>query len=249
MKIQILSDLHLEFETMVPEKPQVDFVILAGDIHMKHHGVSWAKKHFSCPVVYVAGNHEHYGNSLGRTPRKMKEAAEGSNVHVLHNESLILDGVRILGATLWTDYRLTGNQPLAQFDAMQIITDFKSIRTRSFQKIRPWDVLEEHMAARRFLEDTLATPFTGKTVVVTHHAPSIRSIHERYRGDKGHLSASYASDMERFLGDASAALWVHGHTHDSFDYDAYGTRVVCNPRGYAPKDLNPEFDSGLVIEI
>lgn len=250
MRILLLSDLHLEFGGFRPD-PQAcaaaDVVVLAGDIDNKQHGVAWAKKHFTQSVIYVVGNHEHYGNSLGRTPKKLKEAAAGSNVHVLHNESVIIGGVRFLGATLWTDYRLTGNQPLAEFDAMQTMTDFKQVRNERYRRVRPVDFLAEHARSRSFLDASFAESFDGKTVVVTHHAPSIRSVHPRFLARPGHLSSAYASDLERMLGAENAALWLHGHTHNSFDYDAYGTRVVCNPRGYAPDDINPDFDPGLLL--
>jgi predicted phosphodiesterase len=249
MRLQILSDLHLEFGDWAPPDVQPDLVILAGDIHSKQHGVVWAKKHFKCPVVYVLGNHEFYGNNLERAPRKLKEKAADSNVHILKNEAFILGDVRILGTTLWTDYRLTGNQPLAEWDASQKMSDFKHIRTSTYRKIRPTDILKEHLNAKSFLEEALDMPFNGRTVVVTHHAPTALSIHPRFKEDGTHLSSAYASHLERLMGGDRAALWVHGHTHDNFDYDVYGTRVVCNPRGYAPKHFNPGFNPEFTVEV
>jgi Icc-related predicted phosphoesterase len=249
MKIQVLSDLHLEFQDYTPTKTDADVVVLAGDIHVKAQGVKWAQKHFDCPVVYVLGNHEYYGGSLGRTLRKLKEAAEGSNVHVLEQESLVLGGVRFLGGTLWTDYRLTGNQVLAQWDAQQTMTDFRKIRDEQFRKVRPHQLAEKHYDLRRFIEQQLAAPFEGKTVVVTHHAPSGASIHPRYKDSPSHLVASYASPLEQYFDPEAVALWVHGHMHDSFDYELAGTRVVCNPRGYAPSDLNEGFVPDWVLEV
>lgn len=248
MKIHLLSDLHLEFGDLVPPATDADVVVLAGDIHIKARAIAWALKHFADkPVVYVAGNHEYYGGSLGHTMQKMRSLAEGTNVHFLHDRAVIIDGVRFLGATLWTDYRLTGNQPLAELDARNILQDFKYIRDAQFRKIRPLQVLEAHVRSRAFLQEHLDAPFDGKTVVVTHHAPTELSIHERYRTTGGHLNAAYASRLDGMMG--TAALWVHGHTHDSFDYDVYGTRVVCNPRGYASDSLNPDFNPGLVLEV
>ena len=90
-------------------------------------------------------------------------------------------------------------------------------------------------------------PFRGRTVVVTHHAPSSRSVHPRYARDQ--LTPAFASSLEMMMDGERAALWVHGHMHDSFDYEIYGTRVVCNPRGYAPNALNPEFRPDYAIEI
>jgi len=240
MKLHILSDLHLEYGAFQPPPTDADVVVLAGDIHMRDQGISWALDCFSVPVLYVMGNHEAYGSSIAATMADLRARARGSRVHVLQEDALVLDGVRFLGATLWTDYRLTGNQPLAQIDAMQRISDFKRVEDAS-----PDQYLEWHVQSRAFLERSLDAPFDGPTVVVTHHAPCELSVSDRYRD--GHMSASYASRLDGLMG--SAALWAHGHTHDSFDYEIYGTRVVCNPRGYQTERLNPRFNPGLVLEV
>ena len=129
MKIQILSDLHLEFTDWVPPQLDVEVTILAGDINIKGRGVDWALKYFNNPVVYVPSNHEFYSSSLGYTLKKMKEKAEGTNVHILQGEAIEVNGVQFVGATLWTNYRLSGNQPLAMFDAKQRLNDFRKIRS------------------------------------------------------------------------------------------------------------------------
>jgi hypothetical protein len=86
-------------------------------------------------------------------------------------------------------------------------------------------------------------------VVITHHAPSRRSVHPRFASSL--LNAAFVSDAERFLGGDRVQLWIHGHTHDSFDYVVDGTRVVCNPRGYAKDGVNENhrFDPHLMIEV
>lgn len=248
MKLRIMSDLHIEFADWTPPPSDADVVVLAGDINIKGRGITWALKNFSVPVIFVAGNHDYYKGSLGHTCQKMAEQAQGSNVHFLHNGAVVLDGVRFVGGTLWTDYRLTGNEPLAQWDALQTMSDFKAIRNEKFSKIRPQHLASAHFKTKAFLEQQFAEPFAGKTVVVTHHAPCEMSIAEEYLRAGGHLSASYASRLDHMMGD-HAKLWIHGHTHDSFDYDIYGTRVICNPRGYAPDDLNPDFKDNLIVEI
>lgn len=257
MKIRLLSDLHLEFSDLTPPPVEADVVVLAGDIHVKQGGVAWAANHFpNTPVIYVPGNHEYYRGSLVNTLRKMKQAAEGTSVHVLDAESLVVNGVRFLAATLWTDYRLTGNQPLAEWDARQTLQDFKHVRDEHYSRLTPQRVLREHARARGFLQQALEEPFDGPTVVVTHHAPSELSIHPRYKDSKDHISAAYASRLDMLMG--VPKLWLHGHTHDCFDYDIYGTRVVCNPRGYGEKgkvddelnpDINADFDPTLVLEV
>jgi Icc-related predicted phosphoesterase len=93
----------------------------------------------------------------------------------------------------------------------------------------------------------LADPFDGRTVVVTHHAPSSQSVHPRYANDL--LTPAFASNLESLMGGDGVALWIHGHMHESYDYGAYGTRVVCNPRGYAPDAMNPDFRPDWLIVI
>jgi Icc-related predicted phosphoesterase len=247
MRLHLLSDLHLEFQDFTPPATSADVVLLAGDIHVGAHGVAWAQRHFTCPVLYVPGNHEYYGGSLHKTLAQMKDQARGSCVHVLENEEVVIDGVRFLGGTLWTDYRLTGNPPLAQWDALRIMADFERIRDERFRKVKPPQLAARHQKTRAFFESRLSQPFAGPTVAISHHAPCELSIHERYRGGSGHLNASYASRLDALMG--LAVLWVHGHTHDSFDYDAGGTRVVCNPRGYVPSDANYGFKPDLVLEV
>lgn len=256
MRIRILSDLHLDTGPIKLPEVDADVVVLAGDIDENAQGVQWARRTFQQPVVYVPGNHEYYSGELRHTLRKMKEAAEGSNVHVLDAEEWEHRGVRFLGATLWTDYRLTGNQPLAEWDASQGLKDFKNIRSAAHSKVQPQDFLAEHAKARTFLLDKLQTPFEGKTVVVTHHAPSSLSIARRYwdqsASSGSHLNAAYASHLDGLLS-LHNGLWVHGHTHDSWDYWIGETRVVCNPRGYVGAAShgkpNSDFRADLVLEI
>lgn len=249
MRIHLLSDLHLEFDAFTPASVEADVVVLAGDIHTKARGVKWAQKHFKAPVIYVPGNHEYYSGSLGHTWGKMRAAAAGSNVHVLNNEVFDCGDVRFACTTLWTDYRLTGNEPLAKWDAQQRMNDYRQIRDEQFRRVSPQHLQDQHARARQFLRDAIESAEGRKVVVVTHHGASALSISPEYRDDaRSHLNASYASAMENFMGEP-VVLWLHGHTHTSLDYDIAGTRVVCNPRGYAPSDVNPCFDSRLVLEI
>lgn len=250
MKLLILSDLHNEFEPFEPVPTDADVVILAGDIGTKARSVMWAASAFgSLPVVMVAGNHDLWGSAIPRGYEKMKEAARGTNVHFLQNEEVVIDGVRFLGCTLWTDYKLTGNQSFAMSEANQCMNDFRKIRNATYGRSSPTYMRDEHAKSVQFLAEQLAAPFVGKTVVVTHHAPTGASIPKQFRDqNQSLLSAAYASNLEYLMGDA-VQLWAHGHIHDSMDVDIGGTRVVCNPRGYAPNDLNRNFQPDLVVEI
>lgn len=248
MKIHVLSDLHTEFGSFTPPETDADVVVLAGDIGVGEKAVKWSKEAFANkPVIQIAGNHEFYGGSLGKSWQKMAQSAQGSHVHLLNDQAVVVGGVRFLGCTLWTDYHLTGNYPLAQWDAQQTMNDFKKIRDEHYRKVRPYQLAARHAHSKHFLQYQLAQPFDGPTVVVTHHAPSSLSIHERYKQSPSHLNACYASHLEMLMDGVN--LWVHGHTHDSFDYMLGETRVVCNPRGYAGSELNQDFNPALVIEV
>jgi len=247
MKLHILNDLHIEFGDFEPPDTDADVVILAGDIGVGVAGLHWAAAHFADrPVIYVPGNHEFYHHDIGLLDEL--RAAAPAHVHVLDNDEVNIGGVRFLGATLWTDFALDGEseQLFALQYARQRMNDF-AIISNGARLFRPEDALKLHVKSRRWIAAKLDEPCAGGTVVVTHHAPSARSIHERFAGSP--LSAAFASDLENIMGADRAALWIHGHMHDSFDYEINGTRVVCNPRGYTPFELNPDFRADFVAGI
>lgn len=251
MKIRILSDLHLEFDDWAPPAAQADVVVLAGDIHTATKGLAWAREEFPhTPVVYVPGNHEYYGNQRQDLSAALRSTAERLDIALLDGEEKVISGVRFLGATLWTDFRLYGSEPRqierAMADAKYGMTDFRVIRCRQSGIFRPEQSRDLHLAQTRWLAGELAKPFTGPTVIVTHHLPHPQSIHPRYAGNS--LNPAFASDLSHLL-KPPVNLWIHGHTHESCDYSVNGTRVVCNPRGYLPMEPNPAFDAALVVSL
>ncbi|ACA89201.1 metallophosphoesterase [Burkholderia orbicola MC0-3] len=264
MKLLVLSDLHNEFEPAVADAKTIarsDVVVLAGDIHTKDRSIGWAQAFVddpTKPVILVAGNHEFYRGHFDGTLDKLRNLAQGTNIHFLENDAFVLGDVRFLGCTLWTDFKLYANNISATRcirDAQQAMADFRLIRaTSSYRRLYPADTVRRHELSRAWLRNTLSEPFEGKTVVVTHHAPSASSVDAEYEGDP--LTPAYASDLEDLMGPA-VPLWIHGHMHTSFDYvvpgndasSSRGTRVICNPRGYSPKHLNPDFNPSLLIEI
>lgn len=242
MKLQIYSDLHSEFARFDPAPSDADVIILAGDIDLKSRGVKWANETFQCPVIYVCGNHEYYGGHIDHTLRKMKEAA-APHVHVLENQALILDQVRFLVTTGWTDYSSTGDVQSAIRTAAEWMNDFRVIRAdANYRRLRPTDLIAKSKVAYAWLARELETPFDGKTVVITHHAPLPDYLSDDHAG---HLAAAYANDWSDLLGRAD--LWVYGHTHVAADFTKCGCRVVSNPRGYPGQDIG--FDPDLLIEF
>jgi Icc-related predicted phosphoesterase len=247
MKLHVLNDLHIEFENFEPPATDADVVVLAGDIGVGLEGLRWAEASFPNKlVIYVPGNHEFYHHDIALIG-ELKAQSPG-HIQVLDNDQVEIDGVRFLGSILWTDFALFGEADkfFAMQQAQQRMTDFAIIQNLG-QQFTPGDAIKLHEASRDWLASMLAKPFDGKTVVVTHHAPSSRSVHPRYARDL--LTPAFASNLEALMDGDRAALWVHGHMHDPFDYEIYGTRVVCNPRGYASNALTPDFRPDWVIDI
>lgn len=244
MRVYVLSDLHLEFTPFVPPTLDADVVILAGDIDVGTRGLLWAQRTFSCPVLYVAGNHEYYGGHLSRTLEKLR-ALQTPHVQVLERDEVVIEGVRFLGTTAWTDYTATGNPMRAQRLAQAQMSDFRRIRTGEYRRVRPIDFLVHNFQALTWLQQRLAHTYVGPTVVITHHAPSLMSLTSNLEAGTD-LDAAYANGWDELMGDA-VELWVHGHVHTAVDYVLLGTRVVCNPRGYPGETTG--FDPGLLITI
>jgi predicted phosphodiesterase len=275
LKLLVLSDLHLEFSPFVPDPVTVekaDVVVLAGDISNGTKAIPWVRKAFAAkPVVYVAGNHEFYRFDWIKLLDQMRVQARLHDVHFLENESVTLQGVRFLGATLWTDFELFGpaRKMAAMRETNRLVNDFHLIKAKPLPldqsavwphsspwKLNPTHTLRRHRETLDWLKAELPLGEAEKTVVVTHHLPSGRSVAPKYAKDM--VSAIYASNLPQdvLMG---AAVWIHGHAHTSFDYQIgdreRSARVVCNPRGYQLSRLhpgkfeNPGFDPGLMVEV
>ncbi len=248
MKLQILSDLHIEFAPYEFQQTDADIVILAGDIHLGQSGFKWALENITeQKVIYVLGNHEFYREATPQLIRKLKQLSKGTNIYVLENEAVSIKGVRFLGCTLWTDFQLLGDIDVAIDTAQLNVTDFQQIRTSpQYRKIKPSDTVVWHKNTRRWIEQEIESCKDDKIVIVSHHAPSIRSIPEKDKSNP--LSAAFASNMNDFIEWTAAELWIHGHIHKSFDYVIGKTRIVCNPLGNID-ELNDQFNPELTLEI
>lgn len=259
MRLLILSDLHHELwrqhaPVIDPSISQPDVVILAGDINTGAKAVEWAAQVFpAIPVLFVHGNHESYGKNLEDIQDEIEVACAASqNVHFLNCGEYQLGHVRFLGATMWTDFRLFGDddRQAAMRAAEEVMVDYKRIRLakKGYRKLRASDTAQFHAVHKSWLQQKLAEPFSGTTVVITHMAPSMMSVAGKYASDP--VSAGYASRLEDIA--CHADLWVHGHMHDSFDYKIGKCRVVCNPCGYMNRSGAPEnwnFDPNFIVEI
>jgi Icc-related predicted phosphoesterase len=248
MKLQILSDLHIEFAQYKIVDTDADVIILAGDIHLGDKGFKWAYENIKDKeVIYVLGNHEFYTEATPKLINKLRDKSNGTNIHVLENDSISIDGVRFLGCTLWTDFRLLNKMDISLAMAALQMNDYKKIRiSPTYKKCRPSYTIVWHNQSKKWLYNKIRKCRESKTVVVTHHAPSILSIRKKDRNNP--LRAAYASNMDDFILSSKVTLWIHGHIHSAFNYHIGETRIICNPLGY-PDTPKRGFNPALMVEI
>lgn len=184
-------------------------------------------------VFYVAGNHEFYhGKWVKSLDYLREECAQYPNVHFLEKNSVDIDDVTFIGGTLWTD--MNRGDPLTLHTVQTMMNDYRLIRhdTLGYRKLKAADTVIRHRETLAYIKQTVEQRPDRKHVVVGHHSPSYRSIHESYASER-ELNGAYHSDLSEFILDhPQIKLWTHGHTHHAYNYMIGETRIVCNPRGY-----------------
>jgi predicted phosphodiesterase len=268
MRLQLLSDLHLENQPQFQAKPapEADLLVLAGDVGSYQAGSRLPDDDFGLGrfspmrgagwkrVLYVPGNHEYDGLEFADTHRRLQATCEALGIEWLERRSTVIDGVRFVGTTLWADFdglappgaELT--QALRQRHKAFRAANFYLSKNTALRDGRP--MLAEQMRelgldCQRWLRNALAVPFDGPTVVVTHFAPSLRSADPRYGLNAG--TAGFCNALDALL--PRADLWLHGHLHCPHDYEAEGCRVVANPLGYEGKGEQAGFKPAWTIEV
>lgn len=268
MKFSYCSDLHLEHAPLILNNEEgSDVLFLAGDILPAMHTLRYARsrkagsyigkrgvvsygkvamdfmeascKHYK-HVVMIAGNHESYSGNIDETPRRIKEAfSHLKNFTLLEKEDVLIEGVRILGCTLWSKLN-----PLEQFDVEQHINDYKKIRIGpGYSKLKGWQTDRIHSEHCQWLKERLKQCGDGETVIVmTHHAPCPLSIKEHYRNNK--FNAAFASDLSSIFYEFEPDYWLHGHIHADNDYMLGNTRVLAKTRGYPGEKSFKDFKVG-----
>jgi Icc-related predicted phosphoesterase len=252
MKLQILSDLHEEFLTDKESwllnnlKVTGDVLLLAGDIltpSLKHRLVELSTK-IKVPIYMVCGNHELYHGSWERSLKAYQQYFRPTSISVLENDWIFLSKkVRLIGATLWTDFLVPTavGKEYQGGSCVQGMSDFALIYGLATHE---WET--RHKKSLNFIKFELAKPFDGKTVVMTHHAPSFKSNPMEYENSP--IRGGFCSDLDKVIEKYQPDLWVHGHCHNSSDYKIGKTGVICNPKGY-PQELNPKFNANLIVDI
>jgi predicted phosphodiesterase len=263
MKLQLLSDLHLETETFDPEPaPGAELLVLAGDICSRWEGYARFAG-WPVPVLVVAGNHEYDGRELAEVPAALAEHCARHGLQLLHRQATLVTAasglrVRVLGATRWSDFDLFGaaRRPRAERAAGYFLRLMQA--TRHGAPLDADGVRAEGLACRAWLQAQLqrrpglqpGDEAWDRTVVITHFAPSLRSADPRYGEQPG--TASFCNADDDLL--PYADLWLHGHLHCRHDYTVprpgrVPMRVVCQARGLAAKGEPEGLDAGRLIEI
>ncbi len=265
MKIQLLSDLHNEFlrngrqdhhhkwSGQLPET-DADVIILAGDIDTGIKGAEWAlseSERLEKPIVYVPGNHEYYGQEYFSMVEALSRHCEGSAVHCLNPGVFIQDGLRIIGATLWTDYLAYSLLPkdLVMFYVERSLVDHRRIsflKQNEPRKFLPADALALHEQELAFIVNNLSQPFAGKTLVVTHHGPHPVCQHPDYAVSE--MSSAFHSDLSAVLEQNDIDVWAFGHTHSNIDTVVVDTRIISNQAGYPGENVQG-FDATYRIKL
>jgi len=256
VRLQLLSDLHLETESFEAQPaPSAEVLILAGDIDSSWNGLERFRD-WPVPVILVAGNHEFDGRELDRAWPALRERCDGLGVRLLERESTVLTDdsgrrVRFVGSVRWCDFDVFG--PAKRNKALRAGSYFMRVM-RATQHEQVFDaaaVRLEGLACRAWLAEELARPPDGwdATVAITHFAPSLRSADPRYGQQPG--TASFCNADDDLL--PRADLWIHGHLHCRHDYrvphDQGVTRVVCHARGHAHKGEARGYDGQFVVAL
>lgn len=242
MRINYFSDVHLEFGEQNLPVTDAELVVAAGDIGIFNQGVAWLKA-ISKPVIYVAGNHEFYNNEYNQVIDMLRRECAGSNIHFLEKDELIFQGVRFLGCTLWTDLFVEGDEKAEAIG--KSLNDFKRIRFNDVPFTQKhFSAL--HQQAKAWLKARLALPYPGKTVVITHHAPTEWSWIETPNALK---KMAYCNDLKPLFHEYEIAAWFHGHVHNLGDYRITDARILSNTRGYVGRRAVPGFDINKVFEL
>ena len=260
MFMRFISDLHLEFQKdsmppfVIPEQDtDADTIlVLAGDIAVAKRPAQYKDlisnalgrfKH----VIWIMGNHEHYSGSVQTSiPRILKNLGmskamhEHGNLSVVENEVVSIENTDFFCATLWTD--MANGNPVGMWKVQATMNDYKRIRTGDAMPTKPGFVdnpykrpmrAEDTVAWNResveFITTAVEASTAEKKVVVTHHAPSYLYVNEHFRGDD--MNIAYASPLDMLVEQLEPDYWIHGHLHNTSDYNIGHTNVLSNPRG------------------
>ena len=267
MKLQLLSDLHLESHPRFHAEPVpgADLLVLAGDIGSYQQGSRLTDADFGLgrfsprngwptPVIYVPGNHEYDSADFDETHERLRALCKELDIQWLERETLVIGGIRFIGTTLWADFDALVESTDGLTEALKKrgkamrAADFyleKAATMRNGELFLAGPLREQALLCQAWLQQALAEPFDGTTVAITHFAPTLASADPRYGLTPG--TAGFCNALDELL--PYADLWLHGHLHCPFDYMKDGCRVVANPLGYKRNGEQEGYRPDLLVEV
>jgi predicted phosphodiesterase len=253
MKVKVLSDLHhdkTDYQRTFFPKDKEHGLILAGDIFHSFSVMNQMKLQQMCQnfkwVIYVLGNHDYEGSSInGRLVQWRNFSKKFTNLYILENESIVLDDVRYIGATLWTNY--FNKNPIYMNIAQMSMPEFELVKNNNGDKLIADDIYDLHASTISYFSIELSQVSVEKTVIISHHMPLRQSVDSKFANHP--LNCAFYSDLSSLFQKYDFNYWIHGHTHTSADYMFQAKRVICNPRGYGIKAQNRSFQENFIIEL
>jgi len=251
MRIQIVSDLHFEFGTELNKElidPIGDVLVIAGDTHVGKRLTVKTLMNISefiikIPIIVVLGNHEFYGSeyeSFRKSFDRQRVILKKRNIYLLDRRTIIIDNIKFIGATGWTDGSYMKYERYHKYK----MTDMRTIG--GFKNNYGGQIWGKEDCAY-IINELKNNSNDMNVVIVTHHAPTELSLHEKFRGAL--LNTFFINDWSNIIDLYNPNLWIHGHNHLSFNYEIYNTKVVCNPFGYNPYEVNPDYKNDLIVEV
>jgi DNA repair exonuclease SbcCD nuclease subunit len=223
--------------------PLADLLILAGDIFnfsmpsIELSNIKYLFNDINIPILYVAGNHEYYGSKISQFNKQIKTILTKDNHYFLDNKSVVINGIKFIGSTLWSNFDGASNyNDFAQL-VKQNINDFYYIKD-----FTPYRCKKLNLEARKFLEDELTIGNEPK-FVITHFVPTFSAVHPKFAASS--LNPYFICNCDTLI--QKSNWWVFGHTHSSFNYNHLGCHMICNPHGYGQE--NKDFAYNNLIEI
>jgi len=270
MRAWIISDIHCKpMDSILGwglQVPDADICICAGDIADQiWDSISYLRRYVEpyMPVILVLGNHDFYGSSIDFALDLARREIAGTRITLLENESIDVDDCRFIGATLWTDFAVSigddehvspeERRALAFGLVPAMIADFSSIYRSDERRddengmITVKEILERHLTSKSYIDQALFKPTDLRTIVITHHAPHIRSFDPRFYGQV--TNAAFGSDLSDLITRRHPSLWIHGHIHRFRDYLVDKTRIICNPRGYGGERYISSFRPKFLVDL
>ena len=253
MRVQYMSDLHLEFTLNQEyihdffEGETGDILLLAGDIMYLKDSIFIRRRFLTelsqkySQVLIVPGNHEFYAYNDIKAYGDNWMIELRPNIHYYYNKVVHIGDTDFILSTLWSKL-----DPLQEKRIQQGMSDFYQIGYNG-EWLTPRRYNEEYENCVRFIRDAVEKSTAEKIVVVTHHAPSLQTVAPQHQNSI--LSSAFASDLEDLIRNSRIDYWVYGHSHTNIDCQVGQTKIICNQLGYVSSNEHLGFNYNKFFEI